>query len=152
MAKYDLITDLNHVQGALQTLSGTTPNASAAIDMQGYQGLVVYARTHTVTDAGTAAGFTMKLQHSDTLVGASFVDCTADDLLANSAGGTTLTVTADTDDNVLMGGVGYCGNRRYVRAVFTGTTATDAVVNIMAIRGRPHFAPVATTGTTTATT
>lgn len=152
MAKYDLITELNLVRGANQTLSGTTPNASAAIDTQGYQGLVVYLQTHAVTDAGTASGFTMRLQHSDTLVGASFVDCTADDLLPNSGGTTTVTVTSDTDDNINAGGIGYVGNRRYVRAVITGTTLTDAVVNVLFVRGRPHLAPVATIGATTATT
>lgn len=152
MSSYDIISDMNLTRGANQTLSGTTQNNSALIDMKGWSALTVYLYTHTVTDAGTAAGFTMKLQHSDSTAAASFVDVTAADLVPNSAGGTTVSVLNDTDDNILAGGVGYVGNRRYVRAAITGTTATDAVVNVEFVRARPATRPVATTGSTTAAT
>lgn len=151
---FDIISDLNVTQAAAQTLVGTTPNASALIDMQGYEALAVYILTNTVTDAGTAAGFTAVIQHSDSTAAASFVDCTAAQLIPNSAGGTTISVLNDTDDNILAGGVGYRGGRRYVRVNVTGTTLTDAVVRVLFVRSKNSTAsaPLATTGTTTAAT
>lgn len=150
----DIISEINLTHAAAQTLAGTTPNSSALIDMQGYEGLAVYVLTNTVTDAGTASGFTSVIQHSDTTAAASFVDCTAAQLIPNSAGGTTLTVTSDTDDNVLVGGVGYRGGKRYVRVTTTGTSLTDAVVRVVFVRSKnaSASAPLATTGSTTAAT
>lgn len=151
---FDMISEMNLTQAAAQTLSGTTPNASALIDMRGYEALTVYLLTNTVTDAGTASGFTAVIQHSDTTVAGDFVTCTAAELIPNSAGATTLTVTSDTDDNILVGGVGYRGNKRYVRVLVTGTTLTDAVVRALFLRGKytQASAPLATTGSTTAAT
>jgi hypothetical protein len=143
----DLLKNTTMVRGADQTLSGVTPNNSALIDTKGFSGLTVYLATSTVTDAGTVDGFTMKLQHSDSTLGTSFVDVPAAEL-----NGSTLSVTADTDDNKLIGGIGYIGNSRYVRAVITGTTGTDAVVNVMAHLGKPHQAPTTAIGATTAST
>ena len=148
----DMISNITRIKGAVQTLSGVTPNASALIDRRGYDSLTVYLDTGTVTDAGTAAGFTMKLQHSDTTTAADFVDVPADGLVPNSDGNTTVTVTADTDDNVTKPGVGYVAGKRYVRAVVTGTTGTNAVVQALGVLGKPHRAPAATVGSTTAAT
>ena len=150
----DMISEINLTQAAAQTLSGTTANASALIDMQGYESLTVYLITNTVTDAGTAAGFTAVIHHSDTTVAGDFAACTAAQLIPNSAGATTLTVTLDTADDVLVAGVGYRGNKRYVRVVITGTTGTDAVVRVLFLRGHnaSASAPVATTCSTTAAT
>jgi hypothetical protein len=143
----DLISNNQFVRGANQTLSGVTPNASALIDTRGFSGATVYLMTGAVTDAGTASGFTMKLQHSDTTAADDFVDVPAAQKL-----GDDLTVTSDDDDNILVGGIGYVGIKRYVRAVVTGTTGTDAVVNILAHLGKPHRAPVTAVGATTAAT
>lgn len=149
MAHFDILAGLNLTRGANQTLSGTTPNASALIDMQGWEGLAVWLATQTVTDAGDAAGFTMKLQHSDSTAAGTFVDVPADQVSG------ALQVTADTDDNILAGGAGlrYTGSRRYVRALTTGTTGTNAVVYVLFLRGRPAISkPVPTIGVTTAST
>lgn len=143
----DLISNNNMTRGALQTLSGTTPNASALIDMQGFAGLTAYLLTGTVTDAGDTAGFTMKLQHSDSVVGTSFVDVPADELI-----GSTVSVTLDTQDDLVVGGIGYAGKNRYVRAVFTGTTGTNAIVSVLFHRGKPRVAPTTQVGSTTAST
>ena len=148
----DMISNQRLIQAAPQTLSGVTPNNSALIDRRGFDALSVYLQTGTVTDAGTASGFTMKLQHSDTTAAADFADVPASGLVPNSAGGTTITVTDDAADNVTAGGVGYVGGKRYVRAVFTGTTNTNAVVQVLAVLSKPHRAPTATTGATTAAT
>lgn len=134
------------VRGANQTLSGATPNASAAFDVRGFSTATFDLETITVTDAGTSSGFTMKLQHSDTLVGADFVDVPSDEKQ-----GDDVTLTTETPA-ATIGSIGYKGNKRYVRGVFTGTTGTDAVVNVRAHLGKPHRAPVARVGATLATT
>jgi hypothetical protein len=153
MASFDILSGLNYTIGAVQTLSGTTPNNSALIDMRGWEGLTVLVDTGTVTDAGTAAGFTMKLQHSNTTVTGDFVDVTAADLLP-AGGTTTVTVTTDAANNLLAGAIGYTGNLRYVRAVFTGTSGTNATVQPVFVRGRPSSTsqPVTAIGATTAAT
>jgi hypothetical protein len=46
----------------------------------------------------------------------------------------TMTVTADGDDDKMIGSIGYRGSKRYVRLVATGTTGTNAVVNCHAIK------------------
>jgi hypothetical protein len=43
-------------------------------------------------------------------------------------------VTADGDDDKMIGSIGYRGSKRYVRLVATGTTGTNAVVNCHAIK------------------
>jgi hypothetical protein len=148
MASFDIISDLNLTRGANQTLSGVTPNNSALIDMQGWEAMTVYLETGVVTDAGTVDGFSMKLQHSDSTATGTFVDCTADEVI-----GANVSVLEDTDDTIIAGGIGYSGNKRYVRAVFTGTTGTNAVVHILALRGRSTTTrPVPAVGSTTAAT
>lgn len=130
----DMKNVLNFVRMGSATLSGTTPANTSLVDMQGYEGLTVALMTGTVTDAGTAAGFTLKLQHSDSTAAASFVDCTANEVIPDSAGLITITVTDDAADNVIANSIGYRGNRRYVRAVLTGTTATAADIVVLGVR------------------
>lgn len=148
----DMISNSQLIKVAPQTLSGVTPNNSALIDRTGFDALTVYLETNNVTDAGTADGFTMKLQHSDTTAAADFVDVPTDQLVPNSDGATTVTVTDDAADDVAAGGVGYVGGKQYVRAVVTGSTGTDAVVSALACLGKPHKAPAGTIGATTAAT
>jgi hypothetical protein len=148
----DMISNQTILRGAPQTLSGVTANNSALIDRRGYSSVTVYLATDAVTDAGTSAGFTMKLQHSDTTVGTDFVDVPAAGLVAGLSGSTTVTVTLDTADNVIAGGVGYVAGKRYVRGVVTGTTGTDAIVNVLAVLGKPSQAPATIVGATTAAT
>lgn len=155
MAKFDLISDVTEILGAVQTLSGTTPNNSALFDTRGYGSINVALLTGTVTDAGTAAGFTMKLQESDTVVGTDFTDVAAADILtARGVNATTVTVTTDAANNLIAGVLGYVGNKRYVRAVFTGTAGTNATVQVKGLLGHPSSAsaPVAAIGATTAST
>lgn len=150
----DMKNMLNLVRMGGATLSGVTPANTSLVDMQGYEGLTVYLTTGTVTDAGDANGFTMKLQHSDSTLGSSFVDCTAAEVIPTSAGATTIQVTADTDDDIAVNSIGYRGNRRYVRAVITGTTGTNAVVVVFGIRSTNSSAsaPVAAVTAPTAAT
>jgi hypothetical protein len=147
MASFDIGAGTNHTRGANQTLSGATPNNSALIDMKGWEGLNVWLHTAAVADAGTADGFTAKLQHSDTTVGTSFADCASTEVI-----GANLTVTSDDDDNKIIGKIGYRGNKRYVRMVVTGTSGSDAVVFAVFDRQRAALEPVTAVGATTAAT
>lgn len=148
----DLISNTRIARTASLTLSGVTPGGSELFDRRGFGSLSVYLETGTVTDAGTAAGFTMKLQHSDTTAAADFTDVPDGDLVPNSSGGRTVTVINDTDDNLIIGGVGYVGIKRYVRGLTTGTTGTNAVINLIGVFGHPSVAPTTSVGAATAAT
>lgn len=141
----DGLSNIQEVKAANQTLSGTTANNSQAFDVRGFGRARFTLQTNTVTAAGTA-GFTFKLQHSDTLVGADFVDVPAEEVL-----GTAPTITSNDDDDIIAGSVAYVGGKRYVRAVVTGTTNTNAVVHMRAVLGAPARAAVAPIGAALAT-
>lgn len=141
----DGISNIQVVKGAQQTLSGTTPNNSQAFDVRGFGSAAFDLHTGVVTDAGAAAGFTMKLQHSNTLTGSDFADVPALEVAGS------VQVTSDDADNVIAGSIGYLGNKRYVRAVVTGTADTAAVVFVVGNLGKPHRAPVTRVGTALAT-
>lgn len=130
-------------------LSGTTPAASKWADLRGFDSASIIVKTNTVTDAGTAEGFSFVIQDGDdtTAAGASAV---ADSELLGSE--SDLTVTVDTDDNKLIGAVGYVGNKRYLRIVGTGTTGTDAGVDIYAMLQHAAQAPTTFVGTSQAAT
>jgi hypothetical protein len=142
----DGLSNIQEVKAANQTLSGVTPNNSQAFDVQGFSRARFTLQTNTVTAAGTA-GFTFKLQHSDSLVGSSFADVPAAERL-----GTAPTIESNDDDDIIGGSVAYIGNKRYVRAVVTGTTNTNAVVHMRAVLTTPARAVVAPVGTALATT
>lgn len=125
---------LNFVRLGSPTLTGTTPFNSALVDMQGYDSATFAMATNTVTVAGTS-GFALRLQHSDSTAAASFVDVPAAEVIPTSAGATTIAVSADTEDDIGINSLGYRGIRRYVRAVVLGTTNTNAVVTVFAVRG-----------------
>lgn len=135
MALYDLKSDLTIAVAVNATLSGTTPAAGNIVDLQGYAAVVFSFITGTVTDAGAAAGFTIKLQESDTTAAADFTDVAT----ADHTG--TLAVTDDTDDVAPVGMIGYTGQKRYVRAVATGTSGTNAVLSGVAILGKADYGP-----------
>jgi hypothetical protein len=144
-----MISNCQTVDLSTDTLAGTTPNASAWVDTRGFSGAAIEVLTGVVTDAGTAAGFTGTMQHSDTTADADAVDVVA----AETTNGTiSQTVTADTDDNVVVGVIGYNGSKRYVRINYVGTTGTDAVVRTVARLGKPHKAPTTYVGASVAAT
>lgn len=150
MAIFDTINDASWVLLGKLTLSGTTPASTAAIDMQGFNALDIAVVNATVADAGTASGYTIKLQESDALVGTGFTDIAA----ANAVNGAvSSTTTSDTDDDKIAAVLGYVGGKRYVRATGTGTTLTDAVVYVIGRRSRSGAArPNTIIGASTATT
>lgn len=129
------------------TLSGTSTVASDWVDTQGYDSVTFVPVVNTVTDAGTASGFSAVIQEGDTSADAGAT--TATELVGAVA---DWTVTADGDDDVIKGVVGYVGNSRYARVAFTGTTASAADVSVVAILGNPSRTADADVGTSVAAT
>lgn len=143
----DGISNVQYVNMGSLTLSGTTPGLSGYLDTLGFSEASIVLVNGTITDAGTASGFTATLQESSDTAGASAATATE---LVNGVG--TITVTADGDDDVIAGAVGYSGSERYIGLTITGTTGTDAVVTVIGVLGRPNNAPATTVGTVVART
>lgn len=131
------------------TLSGTTPAASLWVDMQGYDSCTIEMVNNTITDAGTAAGYTATMQHGDDTTTAGAADVVAADTVN---GVITVSETSDTADNSVAGALGYRGSKRYVRFNVVGTTGTDADVTIIAKQHKAHRAPTSYVGTGEAAT
>ena len=145
----DYISNNSGVHLTTDTLSGVTPNASAWLDTRGFSAAAIEVITGVVTDAGAAGGFTATLQHSDTTADADAVDVVA----AEATNGViAVTVTDDTDDNVIAGALGYVGSKRYIRVNYVGTTGTKAIVTTLGRLGKPHVAPTTYVGTAVAAT
>jgi hypothetical protein len=145
----DMLSNKQVVLIGTVTLSGVTPGATSWVDTRGFDACTLVLATDTVTDAGTASGFTFTAQHADDTAAASAAAIVA----ADSVDGTiALSVTVDTDDNKLIGGIGYKGSKRYVRLNGVGTTGTDATVKVYAILNKPHRAATTFVGTAVAAT
>jgi len=145
----DMLSNKQVVLLGTVTLSGVTPGATSWVDTREFDAVTLMLATDTVTDAGAAAGFTFTAQHSDTTVAGDAAAIVA----ADSVNGTiALTVTADADDNKVIGGIGYIGSKRYVRMNGVGTTGTDATVKVYGILNKPHRAKTTFVGTAVAAT
>ena len=133
MAKFDERNNAEYALALSATLSGTTPAKGGIIDMQGFEAVTFSVSTGTVTDAGTASGFGYEVQESDTTADADFTAVADADLVGLES---TLTVTSNDDDNVIVGSIGYVGSKRYTRIVATGTTGTNAYTAAHATKRR----------------
>jgi hypothetical protein len=149
MAQFDMRNNAEYGLGLSATLSGTTPAAGDWIDMQGWEALTFTVSTGTVTDAGTTSGFAFEVQESDTTAAADATAVADADLVGLES---ALTVTDDTDDNKLIGSIGYVGSKRYVRIVATGTTGTNAAVTVHARKDKGAVMATATIDSGTAAT
>jgi hypothetical protein len=145
----DLISNTSAVHLGNVTVSGTTPATSAYVDLKGFDAATIMVVANTVTDAGTAAGFTVTLQESADTTGAGAGTVATTDTVG---GANTITVTSDSADNTIAGAIGYVGNERYVGITVTGTTGSDADISVIAILGKPHVAPTTYVGTAVART
>ena len=134
MAKFDMKSDTQVAVGLIATLSGTTPSKGNIVDLSGYEAATFLVCTGTVTDAGDANGFSFEVQESDTTADVAFTAVANEDLVGLES---ALTVTSDTADGVAVGSIGYVGAKRYIRIVATGTTGTNAAVNVVVAKQRP---------------
>lgn len=144
MQMIDNRADTTLAMGISATLSGTTASKGNIVDVADYGSAIFALSTGTVTDAGDAGGFVTQIQESDTTADADFTAVVDADLIGLES---ELTVTLDTADNVAVGMIGYKGRKRYLRAVVTGTTGTNAVVNGSWILQKPRYAPKANVAT-----
>lgn len=149
MAKFDERNNKEFGLALSATLSGTTKAEGDWIDMQGFESLTFTVSTGTVTDAGTASGFSFQVEEGDDTTDAGATAVADADLIGLES---ALTVTDDTDDNVFVGSIGYRGSKRYVRMTAVGTTGTNAVVTAHAIKGHGTSQGTATIDSGTAAT
>ena len=132
------------------TLSGTTPAASDWVDLRGYDACTLVMVNNTVTDAGTASGFTATGQDNSDTTAAGAAAMGAADVRDGST--TTITVTADAADDAIAGQIAYIGGERYARLNVVGTTGTNADVSVFAILGEASVSPTTFIGTSVAAT
>ena len=149
MANRDGKNGLQIVHLGNLTLSGVTPAASDWVDTKGFDKVTFIPINNTVTDAGTASGYSFEVQESDLTTAASATAVGDTELVGLES---ALTVTVDGDDNTVAGTIGYVGNARYVRVRATGTTNTAADVSIIAVLGDPSYEPPTVVGTSVAAT
>ena len=131
MAVFDTRNDAEYGMGLSATLSGTTKAEGDWIDMLGWKSVTFSVGTGTVTDAGTASGFSFQVEEGDDTTDAGATAVADADLVGTEA---ALTVTSNNDDNKMIGSIGYIGSKRYVRMTAVGTTGTNAVVNVHAVK------------------
>jgi len=147
---FDEMNKTTVIHMGLVTLNGTAAVASSLVDMRGYNSLDITVATGTISDAGTASGWTIKMQESDTTVAGDFIDVAAADAIN---GAVSATRTLDTDDDIVVARLGYVGRKRYVRVVATGTTNSAGAVHPIARLGRSGLArPNTAIGAATAAT
>ena len=149
MPQRDMKNSMQVVHCGNLTLSGTTPASSDWVDTRGFDSCTFLLVNNTVTDAGTAAGFTTEVQDGDDTTDAGAVAVVNAQLTDLE---TDLTVTLDTADDDIAGAIGYLGAKRYARLDVTGTTGTDADCSVIAILMKAATAPPTSVGTALAAT
>lgn len=145
----DMLNNKQVVHLGTVAVSGTTPATSKYVDMLGFDACTIAVLNGTVTDAGTAAGYTVTLEESADAAGASASDVAAVDAVDGTI---TLQEQSDGNDDVMLGGFGYKGTKRYVGISVTGTTGSSAEVHVVAILNKPHRAATAFNGSGVART
>jgi len=145
----DMINNKQVVHLGNVTVSGTSAATSDYVDLRGYDAATIMVVNNTITDAGTADGYTITLQESDDTAGASASTVATSDTVD---GANTVQVTSDDDDNTVAGGFGYRGGERYLGITVTGTTGSDADISVVAILNKPHRAETTFVGTAVART
>ncbi|MBY0407041.1 MAG: hypothetical protein K2Q01_05065 [Rickettsiales bacterium] len=119
--------------------NSTTTRTSSAIDLQGFNSLsVVVCMGQTGDTLSGSIFWTLKLTHSNDDV--SYTDVPASEILSGVA---TAVINSNSLDETAYS-FGYCGTRRYVKAVATpsGTHTTGTPIGMVALRGHPAYAPV----------
>ena len=149
MAQRDGKNGVQVVLAGILTLSGTTTVATGWVDTRGFDKVTFAAVNNAVTDAGAAAGFSFNVEESDTTAAADATTVADNELIGLKS---AMTVTSDAADNSIAGGIGYVGNARYVRLTATGTTASAAVVNVIAMLSAASTAPPVFAGVAVAAT
>jgi len=130
-------------------LSGVTPASSDWLDTRYMDAATLLVVANTVTDAGTASGFSFVVEESDTTADGDATAVADAELVGAES---DLTVTSDSADDSVAGWIGYVGSKRYVRITATGTTNTDADVSVIGIACAMNYEPRTSAGTSVAAT
>lgn len=104
------------------------------VDLRGYDSATVVVSVGAITGSGASSA--VSIEESDTGTG-GWTDVADADILGTEPGA----LTANSDYQF-----GYIGDKRYVRAVFALGAATNVAVSAMVVRGNPHKAPTANSG------
>lgn len=126
------------------TINGTATLDSDWVDRRGWNKCTIFIMNNTISDAGTASGFTSQLKHSVATTDSTAADCVAAD---TPDGVFVVTTTSDSDDDLITGGMGYVGIRRYVGVDITGTTGSAGDVVVVAVLSNPDVSPTTFVGT-----
>lgn len=129
------------------TLSGTTPAASAWVDLRGFDAVELICRINAITTIGS--GYTLSAQHGDSSVGASAVAIAAGE---STDGVISLTSASAGSANTILGTISYKGSKRYLRINAVGTATTAMTVTIVAVLTRASQEPTVNVGTSVAAT
>ena len=122
------------VATAAGTINTDTTTAGGLIDMQGYDSLTFLIHTATFT-AGT---ITPAIVDGDTT---SPTDAVDDAELSVTEASVAFT-TAAADDNAVKK-ISYLGKKRYVKCNLVSASSANAVIGVIAIKGKAGIAPVA---------
>ncbi len=145
----DFLNNIQTVHLGNLAVSGTSTLKSGLVDMKGFDACTFIMINNTVTDAGTASGFTATAMEGDDTTDAGLSAVAAAEMVNGTQ---TITVTSDSADDAIAGGVGYKGNKRYAGLNVVGTTGSDADVSVIAILHKGHKTPTDLIGTVVART
>ena len=117
----------NNIATCFMMLPATTTATATTnlADLQGFESAAFLVQYGTLTNADAGDYFTAKLQESDSVVGTTFTDVAAADLIG------AFTDTTATTANIQR--VGYIGKKRYVRVVITETADTNNITGIISV-------------------
>jgi hypothetical protein len=114
---------------ASASAAGTSAVTSAAIDLQGYEGVMVLVKFGAIVSGAVTS---IKLQQSS--------DDGGSDAYSDLEG--TSQTVADDDDNLVFAIDCYQPSKRYIKCVVTKATQNSTVESILAIKYGPREKPV----------
>jgi hypothetical protein len=126
----DTFTDNKVVASLVPAVQAATLKGST-VDTQGFGSALMVVNTGAIASAGD---YSIAMQHSDTTTDGDFANVTAADLR-----GSLPTTLADS----VTYRQGYCGKKRYLRAVITKASGTSIAAGAVFVLGHPALAPVA---------
>ena len=145
MPQRDLKNNIQVVHLNNYSFSGVETVHSDWVDTRGFDTCTFVVMTGTVADAGTAAGVVFEVQDSDLITDVSGVAVADAELIGGdgSAGSAeaALSILNDTDDDLIIGTIGYVGDARYVRLDGTASTLSDVPTTIIAILSNGFLMP-----------
>lgn len=139
MAQRDLTSNV-HQAVALAPVAVTATATGLTVDTRGFDSVMFIIQTGVVTTADATNFITPSAQHSDSVDGSS-VMTNAVAVTAAELEGTFTVINDTTPFSGQIYAVGYKGNRRYVRLIFTETLTASAILGAVVLLGHAHLRP-----------